>query len=78
MPNASLRTFGNDPEINVYEEADKSGDIVARVMKGTRVFVSCYDSTSDFTFVRFYDADQNIIEGYVETDLVDVSISIVV
>ncbi len=71
LPNASLRTFGNDPEINVYEEADKSGDIVARVMKGTRVFVSRYDSTSDFTFVRFYDADQNIIEGYVETDLVN-------
>ncbi len=70
-PNATLRTFDDTTTVKVYLEADETSLVVSEIETGTRVLTIDYDNNSDYTFVRFYDKNQNLIEGYVKTGLIN-------
>ncbi len=70
-PNASIRAFDDREYINVYSEASFDSEIIATAPVDTRIYIQDYDSSNEFSFVRFYDKDQNLIEGYIANNLVD-------
>ena len=67
LPNATLRGYGNQEYIDVFDEPKDDANIIAKADVNQRVFVSNLDTTSDYTYVRYYNANQEIVEGYVKT-----------
>ena len=71
LPNASLRSFDESGKITVYKEADTNSEIIAKADEGTRILILEEEINPDFIKIKYYDNDQNLIIGYVETNLVN-------
>jgi len=67
-PNATIRTFDNSLSIPVYIDADINSLVIAQADIGTRIKIIDYNESTDFTYIKFYDKDQNLIEGYIKTN----------
>ena len=70
-PNATLRSFEDNATITVYSLPDTDSEIIATTDNGTRILIIDELSTDKFIYVKYYDANQNIIQGYVEANLVN-------
>ena len=71
LPDATLRSFNDSGEITVYSMPDKNSEIISTVKAGTRVLIIDQETYEDFIQVKFYDSNDNLIEGYVNKNQVN-------
>ncbi len=70
-PNASIRAYDDTEYVNIYEYPSLDSEILATAPVGTRIYIENYDASDEFSYVRYYDKDQQLVEGYIYNNLVD-------